>query len=569
MKKTNLSVILLTALVIASFSVFTACGGDDKDDGSGDVQTADVSVVKAGEQIQLDFSGGSEEYIIMPYFTVEEDTSMVYSLTQAEIEEGAEGEGEGEGEGESEGEGEGEGEGEQDAKIRSNDASGDLFHQRWEKKLAWDRKMHEVGRKIAREKSYINVAALQRELNAKRNVLLEEGSCTKTSDCGGIGVCLSGACVSEVPLKFTDFSNQTTDITVGVKKVGTHVALLVDLSDTIEDAAATEVVEKFDSVIYTRDQGIFGSTTVDGTDYSDVNGDGVNWIVMSHLVNESGAVGLFNPEDFTEEHNGADILWVVVPDEENSMDSIFGTAAHEYFHLMIYSQKVVRHGGDNETLFLNESLAHNAEEASGFGIDNIDTTYALMTGWADLAWAFSDDTIEARAMGFTFVRYIFEQLGGAEYSADSAEVTDKGGVAFLQALVTSDLVGFENINAALGDKTWKDYWPGYLAALALDNLPDYGNDPKYSFKDIYEDPLTGQTIGVCTHCTRTNASGSDVDFNGPEDMKEYEDGLEGETYATGFDVINVTTQESSIGIDTAIEDEESAEDFGFCVIRTK
>lgn len=325
-----------------------------------------------------------------------------------------------------------------------------------------------------------------------------------------------GSCVDEFTLKFSA-SNPAKDITVKVLAVGTTGVIVVDKDDlaAVSSDDAQALLTKFDTIIAPRDHALFGSPVIDGTDYADADGDGKRLIVFSHLVADLNAVGFFFNKDFLKDGgngNVSDLLWVVPPSADNPLDSIYGTIAHEYLHLLEYGVKTVRNGIE-EDRFLAESLAHLAEDATGFGIDNVDAAWSYLSGADKTSWAFSDDTVETRGMGFLLMRYWFEQKGGVSYSSsDPSALTDKGGAAFLTGIVRSKKAGFAAMDEAFGDATTKHFF-GFVAAVSLNGLNLSGTGD-YTYAALYNDPLTGQSIGVCTHCTRKNAAGQDQDFTG-------------------------------------------------------
>ena len=547
MKRSSVLTVIFFVLLMVAISI--SCGGD----GDEAIHAPSIEVVGQGDQIQLAFDEGSEEYLIFPYWTATEEATAEYSLTAAE------------GQAESVDEGAEEGSGEPSARRRFHRGLAaqkpgwisQRTHRRILKRHAWSVKLRNFEREIYKDASI------------RSEDLMHHGPRARiVDDCGENEVKRGDECVGEFDLKFMDFSMNLHDLSVAVKGIGEHCYVVVDTDDEVAQADIDAIIERFDSHIYPRDHFLYGDTVFEGTDYADRDGDGIHMIAFSHLVAEADVAGLFNLFDFypatagNATGNVADILWIELPSAESPLGSVFGTVAHEYFHLMIFAVKAIKNKQPEEA-FLNENMAHLAEDSSGFGIDNITIVASYLDNAADYTWAFSDvDDVETRAMGYMFLRYLFEQQGGVEYSSDdAADMTDNGGAAFLRKIMQTQKTGFEAVDEALGSGGWKDHFFNWMVAVTASGT-DITNDPKYKYEDLYEDPLTGQKIGLCTHCTRKTADGTDVEMAGFA-SEDFEDPYEGAITATGLNVIKVTG-EGNLFIDT-----EADEDIKFGILKIK
>lgn len=522
---------MLLLLVLCSIALLAACS-DDSGEGDGDETEADVTFATAGEALTIDSSDAKAEFQVIPFWLAEEESMTGYSLSKSEAAK------------------KGRFRQAESFATKRPDWITPARHERIVTRAAWSRKMREAESRILSEGSY---SAEQIEQAARLRG-------KKSAECGATEVVRGGECKNEFGLRFMDFDGEITDLTVRIKGKGEHVAVAVDVDDTVSQADIDEIVSRFDDIVYPRTHFFFGESLIGNVDYVDRDQDGLRLVVLSNLVNDSGAVGLFNPFDFAAGTlNTSDILWVVVPDDDNPMESVLGTVAHEYFHMVLFGVKKAKFKAD-ETVWLNESLAHTAEDLSGFGIDNVDTALAFLENANSVSMAFSGDDIEARGMGFLFVRYLFEQKGGVTYGKNSgSELTDKGGAAFLTSLVHTNKTGFEALNAAL-KSNWGDSFKHWLAAVALAGRP-IANDSRYKYQALYDDPLTGQKIGVCTNCTRKNLDGDDLRFSGFE-CPAFSDGHEGTLQAVGLDCVAV---KGSTVLDTQ-GDEDGVE---FVLVRVK
>ncbi len=531
-----LVVMLLTAMLLACDVLDDETDGDVTD---GDLNSV-VRMVDAGDSFELGFSEGTEEYHILPFWPVETESSTGYTIEEGEApqidgDDSVDGDDIADGD-TADGDSFEDGDSSLFSRVRMQPVSAfeqakpawisEAGYQRLLTRQQTDKSLRERGRRLLMEGRYTGEQLLKRQ--AKRARLMV--------DCGAGEVEWKGSCQSDFDVTFMDFNESTQDIHVQVRAVGEHVALAVDEDDaaSFSESDIQSIVEKFDSVVYPRDQFFFGSSTIDGTDWTDADQNGVHLLIATHLVNDAGVAGFFNPADFADAGvsgatgNAADILWIQLPQSADDLGSILGTVGHEYYHLMMFGIKGGKYGAAEE-VWLDENLAHFAEDASGYGIDNIATTAAFLSDASAVSWAFSEDSVETRGMGFLFMRYLFEQQGGASYSStDGGALTDNGGAAFLTSLVRTSDTGFDAVKAAL-DISWDQAFFNWMAAVSLDDL-SISDSSKYAYDELYDDPITGQQIGVCTNCSRTTAEGQSVTFMGfsndySEELSDYNDGV--------------------------------------------
>jgi len=382
---------------------------------------------------------------------------------------------------------------------------------RWQQRLAVEGWLWSLGERAAKRKMSAPGANLDKKMCA----------CTKSADCQATEVCHAGNCTDTVQVKVGEFSTGTIDAKVAKK--GTAAAILVDSGDTVTQENIDKMLEKFDTLIYPRDTTLFGKPMLqDGTTpATDRNGDGLVWLVFTSKVADKGDVaGFFVKVDFADataeaNSNEADILYInsTLPDLEAANTTI----AHEFQHLLsfgakVYRPKVAGGQGTQEELWLDEGMSHFAEDASGYGGDNVILLdQEVFTSFNATSLLGPDDSAAMRGMAFTFVRYIFEQKGGASYGSDGS-ITDKGGAALLASIHTSDKRGVEAVAATYGP--FKGAVDGWITAISLDGrgVTDYA---KYVFQPLIDDPKTGNKVGLKIRGTRKDSSGTDVTLQGP------------------------------------------------------
>ncbi|RMF88529.1 MAG: hypothetical protein D6736_10310 [Nitrospinota bacterium] len=327
--------------------------------------------------------------------------------------------------------------------------------------------------------------------------------------------------------------------TATARTIRPHSVLFLDdaviLTPTLE-GQIEQMVEDFETIIHPRSEQLFGEE-------SDVNNDGRITILVTSLLNGTGVAGFFLPSDLflrdTDNpfSNEQEILYVALPSSSLPLGLIEATMAHEFQHLINFQQKVLRRidqglpNPPSEDLWLNEALSHLAEDLTGFSEDgddlvNIVEDYLEQVEFFSLADndAFGgSDTLQRRGAGYLFLRYLFEQAGGATYSStDPAGITDRGGITFLRQLESSSHIGIDNIRTALRTVTnpfqqasdpFQQAFAHWAVALFMDGTR-LNTDPRFHFQAPEFDQITGQRRGIDLRGTREGRSGL-VTLRGP------------------------------------------------------
>ncbi len=438
---------------------------------------------------------------------------------------------------------------------------------RWQQRLAVERWTRSLAEQAARMELRPAPGKLDQSISA----------CTASSECGADEVCFESNCAKSVSIKVELFASAATAIDAAVQRKGAKAAILVDSEATVSESDLDALLETFEKTIIPRDLALFGAPPLKAGEQQpawDRNGDGLVWLVLTKKVEDKQAVGFFVATDFTDDakSNQADILYAIPPGGETSVDNVYPILAHELQHLLGYAAKVYRAqkaGGEGklEALWLDEGLAHFAEDLCGYGGDNITLLdEQLFPSFAETRmFESAEDGMPMRALALTFVRYLFEQKGGASYagaSQDSPAPEDQGGAAWLQAVHQSDKLGVEAIDATYGDH--KQAFADWVAAVALDGrgVTDF---PAYSFAALVDDPVTGNKIGLTMRGKAPDASGAEVELAGPLDEELTEDSTD-ETIpnaAARFFLLKGKSGPVKISVTTA----ES--DFRFAVIKIK
>jgi hypothetical protein len=503
-----------------------------------------VTTKNANEVAEADFSEGTEQYLVVPYSVssvAADEIAFTINLTT----DGA-----------------------------SSTTSG--LKMRWPQKAA-----HKYDPAfVAKWQSRLAVAKWKRRLAVeaaakikKRGVKPQQmTSCQLSSDCEATEVCHLGECASTVSLDVSAFS-ATATISAQVKAKGTHAALLVDDASTLSDADATAILQSFDTVIYPRDVALFGNPPLQtGTAQlaSDRNGDGLVWLVLTDKVAEKNSVGFFLGTDFTDEEksNKADLLYIKPSTGAAGLAAVDRTMAHEFQHLLgfatkVYKAKVSGGSGSLEALWLDEGLSHFAEDACGYGAENVTLLdQELFPSFGDAAlFEAAEDTTAMRAMALTFVQYLFERKGGVSYGADGS-VSDLGGATWLKALHSQAQSGAASITATYGDA--KNAVGQWIVALALAGrgVTDY---PAYNFANPISDPKTGATIGMVIRGNRVDATGETVALTGPNEDEISDDETEESMRNASAKFFTLEGKSGKVSVNVSSTDS----DFRFALIKLK
>ena len=293
-----------------------------------------------------------------------------------------------------------------------------------------------------------------------------------------------------------DPANFTT-VSANLKYTGAHTLLYVDAEtpqSCLSDAEAADLGLAFDASIYDVDRSSFGNE-------SDINHDGKVAILMSPVVNRmtpegeatnpnTGYIaGFFLASDLLPDlvdsrvTNGMEIFYSMVPDpdyppefgnvfpKEKTLGVIRSVLAHEFLHMILFNYRVLIYGdgysGDYmEDLWINEGLAHIAEDLNGFDSSNIGRANLFLADPGDVTLIYGGDELEERGASFLFLRH----LG------------DRFGTPVFRNLVQSKKAGVANVEAATG-AYFNELFADWAAACYLDDR-GITSDPRFNYSSL-------------------------------------------------------------------------------------
>lgn len=315
-----------------------------------------------------------------------------------------------------------------------------------------------------------------------------------------------------------------TDIRAVVKAVGRQAILVQDVTAPtggFANSDFTAIAQEFDDKVYATDTLWFGAP-------SDRNADAHITILYTPEVNRAtpqGSVGytagffwggdLFKKSEYPANDpcpatNEQEIFYLLVPDPTGSINSntrttttvrqgTRGVIAHEFQHMINQSVRMFNPAVDSlETPWLNEALAHFAEEAVGRAIRGFGDSQSLAfddvnpsssnqddynaffrQNFARLrTWMIRPDTaspistkarnqLAPRGAGWLLVRYAADQFGGGNPRA------------FFRKLAAGPEINVTNLVARAGTP-FDEILSGYLVSAFTDDVTIPGINARYT-----------------------------------------------------------------------------------------
>jgi len=299
-----------------------------------------------------------------------------------------------------------------------------------------------------------------------------------------------------------------TQVEAELKYSGNHTLLYVDVSTPqsyFTQADAEFLGGIFDEYIYSNNNQYFGHE-------SDINGDGKVAILLSPVINRLTPPGTASTEGFIAGFflandllpyalnesisNGMEIFYCMVPDpdgiygnvyqKEETIDILRGVLAHEFLHMILFNYRILIYGRGYsadymEELWLNEGLAHIAEDLNGYNSSNIKRANLFLNDPPSVTLIYGGDELEERGAEYLFLRYLGDRFGNGIY----------------RDLVQSKECGVENVEMRTGE-SFKNIFTDWAATCYLTGR-GITSDPRYSYSSIDLqgdfDPLHIEQVG--------------------------------------------------------------------------
>ena len=266
---------------------------------------------------------------------------------------------------------------------------------------------------------------------------------------------------------------ENSDITATCIYSTNKVNVWVDNNTNLNEVDISGIINNLENIIIPRHLEIWGK-------WKDVDENGKLSILLTPRFNQARtAIGLFNPADFYQysdnphsetynpKSNMMDIIYAGIP-ETDGKDSAFieksitATIAHEMQHLTSFSHVYKQHialGQEEpklEKVFLEEGLAHLAENLAGFGMSGGNMAFVAVylsntqnTSLSSYSTSVYTDSVERRGGMALLLSWLFWEKGGIEITEDGI-IRDCGGISFLQNVYASFKRGWPRIEEAFG-----------------------------------------------------------------------------------------------------------------------
>ncbi|MDB5349532.1 MAG: shpI [Planctomycetota bacterium] len=269
-----------------------------------------------------------------------------------------------------------------------------------------------------------------------------------------------------LPVRDGDLASPSNyvSVTARLRGFGRAVQVYVDPADLgrVDEATVRDVVATFDDRVLPRARQTIGTAR-------DIDGDGRFTVLFSgwlgHLADGKLAVdGFVRGSDFeigqpSPLGNRCDMMYLSA--SLAAGPHLRTVVAHEYTHAVTYCRKALRPAGGDEEGWLDEALAHLAEDLHGFSRSNLDYRVAAFLAAPERYRLLVDDYGTAdliRSHGHRGSAYRFLRWCADHYGPD-----------LLGTLIRSDRRGVANLEAATG-MSFAALYRGWSVGLFLDAM---------------------------------------------------------------------------------------------------
>ena len=280
-----------------------------------------------------------------------------------------------------------------------------------------------------------------------------------------------------------------TRVSAVVRALSRHAIIYVDQNAPAGGFSAEdyyELARQFDNPIYRTDVDVFGEP-------SDLDGNERVLILLSPAVNQltpKGAngyiAGFFNPCDLVEDvicgGNLTEVFYAVVPDpagkfglehkRETLLRSLPSVLAHELQHMIHFNRRVLLDNNEQEDLWLQEALAHSAEDTVGgvfLALGDEASAHSFREKNYRRAALYLANPAQASIVDFQYSGTL-EERGGAWLFLKY--LTDRFGGDVLQRLTENAHVGTANVTS-ITHTDWQTLLGDFAVALYAASLPPH------------------------------------------------------------------------------------------------
>ncbi|MCU0663403.1 MAG: hypothetical protein MUC50_13885 [Myxococcota bacterium] len=301
--------------------------------------------------------------------------------------------------------------------------------------------------------------------------------------------------------------------------VGGTLAIWLDRTTTVPAPAAIDetmlapIAAGFEDTVLPRHRQVFGQE-------SDIDGDGLVHLLFTPIVTALNVTAYVDTCDLAARpgcliSNGMEIVYVAPPDQipnpmMASVSSILAVLAHETQHNIFFYRKFMLNHQEQlaENPYLAEAFSSMAEDLSGYGNGTFYVWASALTSLEAVSGPdlidpsvqmyIADRDIPLRGAAYLLLRYLFEQMGGNEFEKGNILI-DEGGIAFLQALVSSKELGQTNLEQQIGRPIGDVLFDWYTTLAVSNRKAEDGSalnsDPQFNYQPATEDLDTRSSTG--------------------------------------------------------------------------
>ncbi len=258
-------------------------------------------------------------------------------------------------------------------------------------------------------------------------------------------------------------SGNTYLISAECRQVATNCYVYLDVNATMDASVMTALANEFDTNSYPKVKEGFGDEWNPGID-----NDSRITLVFTPL--DSSVYGYFDPLNEYNKPGSNKREMLVMNSSFTTINDLKSTMAHEFQHLVNFSQKVILQHTGGEQTWLNEGLSVYAEQYCGYGLAAGDpfvygTVYNFENNTSNISLTnFIDGDGASYAPCYLFVLYMAEQYGQAK----------------IRNLESSAYTGTTNVTNVMG-ANFTDIYRNWVLANYLDGISTLS---KYNYASI-------------------------------------------------------------------------------------
>jgi len=239
-----------------------------------------------------------------------------------------------------------------------------------------------------------------------------------------------------------------------LRYLGTRIALYVDAPAGEHQARIDSIGRAFDERIFPRNTELFGAT-------SDVDGNGVVFVVTTPELRDVDGVYCDSIRRV-----GTEAL-VVGWDADKPLDRVLATLTHEHQHLVNAAYHVQSDGSVGDERWINEGLSLAAEALHGYWRESLIRLWEFLNG---------------QNGGLSMLPLDYVPAFDNRYMAFFLYIEDRFGPGALKRLTSSGRRGIDNVEFVTG-MPFEDLLRDWFVALAVSNR-GITDEPRYTYRSV-------------------------------------------------------------------------------------